>query len=166
MSAPSSCPSSLLILSHFCLLTDIFLSSLCVVSLPLSHSQFWLLSLAHCFPILFPFSCFNLDFHHTQFCLSHSDSLSFYFLWWQSLIFTSLCLTTSLPARTAPISLCFPDWVSYISSPAGWARLHHVSCVKANNEKRNVWRNPETSFAVQERRWRRNKGERKRVIKD
>ena len=50
-------------------------------------------------PLVF-FSLFNLDFHRTLFCLCGSNSLSFYFFWWQSLIFTS------------PLSLSHPVSVS------------------------------------------------------
>lgn len=47
---------------------------------------------------------FNLDFHHTLFCLSCSHPLSFYVFWWQSQIFTSQCRTTSLSPPTLPLS--------------------------------------------------------------
>lgn len=87
----------------------IFLSSLCVLQLPLSDPFPFSFSVSGLlFPI--PFSFFNLDFHRTLFRLSLSDSLSFYFFWWQSLISTSLCLTPRLylPALRCPGLSMFP----------------------------------------------------------
>lgn len=105
-------------------------------------------------PNTISFLFFNLDFHRSLFHLSHSDSLSLYFFWWQSLIFTSLCLTLPLSACTAVASLWVaPLWLSSISIPPGW--LDFTMCrvsphQKANNEKRNVWRNPALSLHVRE----------------
>lgn len=144
-----------------------FLSTLCIFQLPLSDtfSSFFHFFLGSSVPSTISFLFFNLDFHRPLFHLSHSDSLSLYFFWWRSLIFTSLCLTLSLSACTVLVSLWLaPLCFSSISIPPGWR--DSTTCrvsphQKANNEKRNVWRNPALSW---ERKWRRHK-ERKRMIK-
>lgn len=165
MFTPSPCPphSVWLSLLHI----YFFLSTLCIFQLPLSNtfSSFFHFFLGSSVPSTISFLFFNLDFHRPLFHLSHSDSLSLYFFWWRSLIFTSLCLTLSLSACTVLVSLWLaPVCFSSISIPPGWR--DSTTCrvsphQKANNEKRNVWRNPALSW---ERKWRRHK-ERKRMIK-
>lgn len=85
-SNPSSYPSPQLILScpHSLLFTYSFLSFHCPHLLPLSDplpfsSSFFPLFLWSTAPYAFSLSFFNLDFHHTLFCLFRSDCLSFYF---------------------------------------------------------------------------------------
>lgn len=161
-SNPSSYPSPQLILScpHSLLFTYSFLSFHCPHLLPLSDplpfsSSFFPLFLWSTAPYAFSLSFFNLDFHHTLFCLFRSDCLSFYFFWWQSVFFTSP-LSHAVSLHCLGLSL-FPwltdSWFFSISIPPGW--LDSTMCrvsphQKANNEKRNVWRNPAVSLHVTE----------------
>ena len=92
-SAPSSLP--LLHIFFFILLLSILTSSIWPFQFFFTSFSAPLLAI----PLVF-FSLFNLDFHRTLFCLCGSNSLSFYFFWWQSLIFTS------------PLSLSHPVSVS------------------------------------------------------
>lgn len=156
MSTPPSCPSPLLSLScpHYLLFRYSFLSSLCSLCLPLPSNLFLWPAVLYTFTLSF----FNLDFHHSLFCLSRSDCLSFYFFWWQSFFFTSPSLShpvsVSLYCHSLSPSPWLTDsWFSAISIPLGWldSTMCHVSPhQKANNEKRNVWRNPAVSLHVRE----------------
>lgn len=133
---------------------------LCPFLLPLSDPSvphyFFYLFLQPTTPHTFPLSFFNLDFHLRSVWLAQTP-LSFYFFWWQSLFFTSPSLSHPVSVHCLSFSLSpwlTDSWFSSINIPPGW--LDFTMCQvsphqKANNEKRNVWRNPAMPLHVKEK---------------